>query len=329
MKRMFFFLSGWLAACGDSRAKVNVYVSLDDMFSRPIFDRFESKTGIRVRNVVDPEVSKTVGLYNKILLLRDRPEADIWWNNEMLHAILLQRKGLLEPFPLPADIPAEFRDPGGHWFGIAARARVILYNTKKVRPDEAPRSIYDFTKPAWKGRFAIAKPVAGSTLTHVACLYATLGPEEAEKLLRAWKENGAKVAQGNAMARDMVASGETDACLTDTDDANGAFLRGAPVEMVYPDRDGIGTLVFPNTIMLIRGGPNPEAAKRLIEFLSSPEVEAELARSPSAQLPVRKGVPPYSDRFDPAGIKAMRVDLNKAADMMDRALAFCEKVFVQ
>lgn len=317
------------AACNDSRPEVTVYVSLDEMFSRPVLDRFEAESGIRVLAKTDPEASKTVGLVNKLLAMKDRPEADVYWNNEPLRALVLKRAGLLEPISpeAAADIPARFRDPDGRWFGIAARARVILYHTELVKESEAPRSLWDFTRPEWKGRFAIADPLFGSTSTHVAALFATIGVERTRALLAGWKENGAVVVAGNAVARNMVMDGQIAACLTDTDDANEAIELGRPVRMVYPDQDGIGTLVFPNTILLIRGGPHPELGRKLVEFLATREVEAELARSKSAQIPVREGIPPHGPEFELSRIRAMEVDYEKAAGALEASGEFVEALF--
>ncbi|MBI4613514.1 MAG: extracellular solute-binding protein [Planctomycetes bacterium] len=329
MKRALVLFTILAAGCDTSQPEVTVYVSLDEMFSRPVLERFEAESGIRVLAKTDPEASKTVGLVNKLLAMKDRPEADVYWNNEPLRALVLKRAGLLEPIEPPdaADIPAIFRDPDGSWFGIAARARVILYNTELVAESEAPRSLWDFTRPEWKGRFAIADPLFGSTSTHVAALCATIGVEATEALLAAWKENGAVVVAGNSVARNMVMEGQIAACLTDTDDANEAIELGKPVRMVYPDQDGIGTLVFPNTILLIRGGPNPENGRKLVEFLAGREVESELARSRSAQMPVREGIPPHGPEFDLSRIRAMEVDYEKAAALLERSGAFVEGLF--
>ena len=53
------------------------------------------------------------------------------------------------------------------------------------------------------------------------------------------------------------------------DDANEALKAGAPVEVVYPDQDDLGTLVMPTSVVLIRGGPNPDEGRGLIDYLLS------------------------------------------------------------
>ncbi|MCI0479441.1 extracellular solute-binding protein, partial [Candidatus Uhrbacteria bacterium] len=313
--------------CGDGgqkgasrgAGKVVVFTSLDDMFSRPIVAEFEKKTGIQVDFVTDTEAVKTLGLVNRLISRKDNPEADVFWNNEVMNTIVLKNKGLLEKY-VPAnakDIPAEFKDPEGYWTGFAARARVILYNTKMVKPEDAPKSIRDLAKPVFKGKAAIAKPLFGTTCTHAAALFLTLGEDKAKDLFKSLKANEVNVVPGNAMARNKVVDGECAVCLTDTDDAYGAILKKAPVEMVYPDQDGEGTLVIPNAVMLIKGGPNPENAMKLIDFLVTREVEEMLAKSKAAQIPVRPDIPVSDERFRMDKIRATKVDWTKVASQVE------------
>jgi iron(III) transport system substrate-binding protein len=118
--------------------------------------------------------------------------------------------------------------------------------------------------------------------------------------------------------RDFVAKGEYAVGLTDTDDANGAIEDGFPVQWLFPDQgpDEIGTLVVPTTVALIRGGPNPEGGKALIDYLLSPEVEARLAGMRSIQIPLNPSVPVPQNVPDLAKIKTMDVTFERIAAML-------------
>ncbi|MBN1152231.1 MAG: ABC transporter substrate-binding protein, partial [Dehalococcoidia bacterium] len=135
---------GSVVACGPKCEEVVVYVSLDQPFSEPVLQAFERNTGISVKAVYDVEAAKTTGLVNRIVAEGSRPMADVFWNNEFAQTILLQARGLLEPYdsPAAADIPDRFRDPESHWSGFAARSRVIIVNTDLVAASEYPRSIF-------------------------------------------------------------------------------------------------------------------------------------------------------------------------------------------
>lgn len=312
-------------------SEVVIYTSLDRPHSQPILELFENQTGIKVRAVYDTEASKTVGLVNRLISEKSNPQADVFWNSEVLRTLVMKQKGLLMPYISPAarDIPEAFKDGDGYWTGFAARARVILINTDLVK--SRPTSIRDFTKIEWRGRIAIANPLFGTTSTAVAASWAEHGPEFTKSLLIDLKNNEVKVTSGNATARDMVAIGETAACVTDTDDAFGAIFNHRPVQMIIPDQkaDETGTLLIPNTVALIKNSPNPENAKKLIDFLVSSEVEELLAYSPSAQIPVRSAVPrpDYLQRF--SDLKIIPVSFDEALSALPDSSKFVKEQFLQ
>lgn len=311
--------------------EVIIYTSLDQIFSEPILSEFERQTGIKVKAVYDTEAAKTVGLVNRLISEKDNPNADVFWNNEITRTIMLKEKGILAPYNSPSagDIPEQFKDKDGYWAGFAARARVLIYNTKLLGETDAPQSIFDFTKPEWKGRFSMGNPLFGTTATHAAALFLSLGKEKAMEFFDSLKANGVVMVPGNAMSRDRVADGELPAGFTDTDDAWGAITAGKPVKMVYPDKDGIGTLIIPNTVCLIRNCLHPEEAMKLIDYLLSRQVEEKLAFSESMQIPVRKEVrrPAHVPSFD--SISIMEVDFEKAAQQLPDSSRYLQETFLK
>jgi iron(III) transport system substrate-binding protein len=310
-------------ACGGRPAEqqvpreqtVTVYVSTDRVFSEPVLQGFEQHSGIRVDAVYDTEETKSTGLANRLLAERERAQADVFWSNEPVRTLMLKERGVLAPYQSPSarDIPATFKDAEGYWTGFSARVRVIAYNTKLVPESEAPRSVLDLADPKWRSQVAIADPRFGSTSFHVAALYVTLGDEKADDFFRRLKANGVKIAPGNSVVRDMVVRGEVKVGLTDTDDVNVAVEGGAPIAMIMPDKEGMGVPMMPNLVSLIAGAPRPEQAKRMIDYLLSPEVEAMLAKSEAVQIPLRSSVegPANLPRLD--GFKPMTLDYGKAA----------------
>jgi len=167
------------------------------------------------------------------------------------------------------------------------------------------------------------------SVCHAAAIFCLLGDEKAKQFFADLKANHVIIAQGNSVVKEQVADGEIRAGLTDTDDVNMAILAGRPVGMVYPDQDGIGTLLIPNTVALIANCPNPESGRKLIDYLLSPETESRLAFSPSAQIPVRDNVrkPEAVPYFD--SVKAMDVDYDRIADRMEDTALYLQKVFLR
>jgi iron(III) transport system substrate-binding protein len=311
--------------------EVVVYTALDAEFSRPIFAGFTEETSIDVLPKFDTESTKTVGLAQAIIAERDRPRCDVFWNNEILNTLLLERADLLEVYRSPAanPFPDSAKPPSKKWHGFAARARILIVNTNLVADADRPTSIRDLADPKWRGRTGIAKPLFGTTATHAACLFAALGEDEAKRLFRAMKQNEIHIASGNKQVAVDVAAGRLAFGLTDTDDALSMQAEERPIAIIYPDQgnDEMGTLFIPNTVAIIKGGPNPKAARQLVDYLLSPAVEKQLAEGPSGQIPLNPAVEVTTKVKTPREVKAMEIDWDKAADEWSQAAKFIRDEF--
>jgi iron(III) transport system substrate-binding protein len=323
-------LLGILAGCGQSRDVV-VYSSQDREFAEPVLRAYEQKAGVKVDAKFDVESTKTVGLANTIIAEKARPRCDLFWNNEILNTLRLKEKGLLAPFePSHAgELPETFKAKDGTWYGFAARARILIVNNQLVPEADRPTGIKDLVDPKWKGKIGIAKPLFGTTATHAACLFVAWGDEKAEQFFRDLKANGVQVLSGNKQVATAVGSGQIAFGLTDTDDAMGELDAGSPVAIIYPDRnsDQLGTLFIPNTLALIKGAPNGDAARALADHLLSPEVEAALANGPSAQIPLLKTTEVSARVETPKTVHAMAIDFEAAVKVWDRTAKFLDSVF--
>ncbi len=313
--------------------EVVVYTALDRGFSEPILQQFEAETGIKVLPRYDTEATKTIGLVNAIRAEKGRPRCDVFWNNEIVNTIRLKREGLLAAYAPEAagSFPATFRDPDAYWTGFAARARVFLVNTDLVPEGEEPRHLTDMADPKWKGKVGIAKPLFGTTASHMACLYASWGAARTQEFLNQLKANEVSIEASNKQVALSVAAGRLAFCITDTDDAIIEVEAGRPVKIVYMDAepDELGTLFIPNTLALVADSPNPEAGKLLIEYLLSPPVEEALAKAASAQIPLNPMVETKTRVKTPKEVKAMEVDFNQAAAAFDDAAKYVEAFFLE
>ena len=281
-------------ACSrNSVQEVVVYTSVDDVFARPITERFTQDTGITVRLVPDTEETKSTGLLNRLIAEKERPQADVFWSGDPVRAAILKAKGVSTPYHSPQTdgLPPQFSDPEGHWTGFSARARVLIYSRNLVPEGQEPISVMDLLAPRFKGKACIANPLFGTTSMHAAALFAVLGEDNAKTFFDGLSANDGKMLSSNGEVRRRVAAGEFALGITDTDDVNVAQLEGKPVGMVYPDANGIGTLIIPNCAVLIASGPNPDAGRQFIDYLLRPETEKALAESEAAQIPLRPGVP--------------------------------------
>jgi iron(III) transport system substrate-binding protein len=305
--------------CTSSKREVVVYTSVDQPVAEPIFKSFESQASLAVRAVFDTEETKSTGVLNRLIAEAAHPQADVFWSGDPVRIMVLKRRGLVEPYASPnaAAIPPAFRAPDGAWTGLAARARVLLLNKTRVPPGEAPRSVRDLAAARWKGQTAIANPLFGTTTMHVAALFAAWGDEQARRFLDDLKANSARIASSNGEVKRLVTAGEAAFGLTDTDDADEARKDGAPVDVVYPDQDGIGTLLMPTALVLLRGGPHVDAGRKLIDLLLSPEVEKHLAQE-AAHIPLRPDVVAPAGVLRASDLRTMQVDYTHVAEEMER-----------
>jgi iron(III) transport system substrate-binding protein len=280
-----------VAGCKSDPAKdppvreVVLYCSADEEFARTVVDRFTQATGIRVRCRYDVEATKTLGLVQRLSSEAGHPQADVFWSSEIFETIRLAREGMLAPMKIEGR-PAQFSDPEGRWYGFGLRARVIAYNTRRVKPADAPKSIEDLLDPRWKDQIVLARLQFGTNRGHIAAMWVHYGPAGAERIFRGLAANRVRLVNGNSTAVRMVAEGQANLCVTDTDDIWVAQRNKWPVGLVYPRHRAAGTLVIPNTVAMVRGGPHPAEARALAEFLLGEEVEAILAASDSHNVPV-------------------------------------------
>lgn len=257
-----------LSGCGrDPAREVVAYIAQDQVFAEPLLAEFTRQTGIRVRTVFDSEAVKTVGLANRLLAERARPQADVFWGNEELRTRQLAARGL-------------WCETHG-WAAFGHRSRRVVVNTNHVALSgtvrggwlPAPASLLELTNAVWRGRVALAYPLFGTTATHFLALRQHWGVERWETWCRALAANQPLVVDGNSVVAQLVAKGEAWVGLTDSDDLRAVQREGAPVAAL-PWNDE--TLLIPNTVAVVRGAPHPEAAGELFAWLQRPEVATRL-----------------------------------------------------
>ena len=326
------------AGCGSAKSRVVLYCAQDQEFADQVLGEFTKRTGLKVDPKFDTEADKSVSLYVELINEKARPRCDVHWNNEILSTIRLQRQGLLEPYRSPSaePYPASAKAGDDTWHAFAARGRILIVNTSLVKETERPRGLFDLLDARWKGRMAMAKPQFGTTATQAACLFEVLGPEKAKKFYLGLRDNDVKIVPGNKQVAEGVGQGQFAVGMTDTDDAMEEVEAGRPVAIVFPDRDRpagdrMGTLFLPNTLAIIRGCPNPQGARKLVDYLLSPEVEAKLAETASHQIPlnpqVKARLPKEIQR--PEAVKPMDVNFEKAADLWDEVQSFLRNEFAR
>jgi len=303
-----------LFSCNKQSDEVVVYTTVDQVFSEPVLKKFEAETGIKVKAVYDTEETKSTGVLNRLIAEKNHPRADVFWSGDPVRTLVLKEKGITAPYlsPNAQGIPEEFIDPEHHWTGFSARARVLIYNKKRLPDSLVPHSIFQLTDSAFKGQVAVANPLFGTTTFHIAALFTVLGDEKAKKFMSQLKNNQVIIASGNGDVKKRVLQGEIACGLTDTDDAFEAMKESDDSAYLFLDQEGMGTLVMPNMLSMIKDAPNPGNATKLIDFLLRKDTEEMLAES-CAQMPLHKGVKTPRNIPSLDQIKPMKIDYQLTA----------------
>jgi iron(III) transport system substrate-binding protein len=279
----------------DAADEVNIYSFRQPQLIQPIIDRFQAETGITA-NVVYADK----GLVERLKAEGDNSSADVVLTadvgnlNDLVEAGVLQgvRSEVLE-----ANIPAQYRDPEGRWFGLTMRARVIYASRERTKPEQISR-YEDLADPRLKGRVCSRSGKHVYMVSFIASRIAEWGEEQTQRWLQAVRDNLARKPQGNDRAQaKAIAEGECDVAL------GNSYYYGAM--QASPEERGWAeaiTLVFPNqadrgTHVNISGGAVTRAAKhraeavRLLEFLSADEAQGFYAEQ-NFEYPVNPKVAP-------------------------------------
>ena len=209
-----------------------------------------------------------------------------------------ERDGLLQPTHSPvleANIPAELRDPGGRWFGLATRARTIMRSTARVGERDL-RAYEDLGDRRWRGRVCLRTSDSVYNSSFVADRIARHGRAATERMLRAWMANDPEILGSDVDVLEAIAAGRCDVGLTNSYYLGRKLAQdpGFAVAPVWADQQGAGTHVNVSGFGVTRHAKHPEAARKLVEYLSQPEVQARFAATnfefpanPRAALPER------------------------------------------
>jgi iron(III) transport system substrate-binding protein len=327
-----------IAGCSRDSERVVVYSAQDQEYAERIFEKLQPKLGFTVAPKFDTEANKSVSLVAELQAEATRPRADLHWNNEILGTIRLARAGVYEEYVSPEAKAYPDGSAPRKYHQFAERARVIIVNTTRLAEADYPKSILDLTNAKYRGQVAMAKPQFGTTATHAACLFEILGEAAAKEFFDKLQGNQVQIASGNKAVAVGVAKGDFALGLTDSDDAMIEILAGKPVAMILPDASvntnfhRLGTLYLPNTLAIIRNGPNPSGAKKLLNELLSRDVETLLAQGGGYQLPLRSDLKELRSStlktFTPAGTRA-KPDFEKAADLWDLSQAYLRDKFAR
>jgi iron(III) transport system substrate-binding protein len=278
-----------------SASELNLYTTREAGLIQPLLDKFTEKTGVQVNTVFLKD-----GLAERVLAEGANSPADLLMTVDVGNLVDLVEQGVTQPTAseaLTASIPAQLRDPDGHWYALSLRARALY--ASKERTDLTSFTYEQLADPAWKGKVCIRSGQHPYNTALIAAMIAKHGEAKTEAWLVGVKENLARKAGGGDrdVARDILG----DIC--DVGLANSYYVglmrsgKGgaeqeqwvAAIRPILPTFAGGGTHVNISGAAVAKHAPNKDNAVKLLEYLVSDEAQALYAEA-NYEYPVKPGV---------------------------------------
>ncbi len=303
-----------LALTLSARAEdLTLYTALDTMEAQIYLDAFQADSGLSVR-----WVRLSAGeVLTRVRAERGRPQASVWFGGPSLDFMSAAREGLLAPYtPTTYDrFPADAKDPEGRWHGFYLGLIGFASNPNVLgrRGAAPPTSWAALLDPKMKGEVTLAYAyTSGTAYTVIASLVQLFGEARALAYLRALDGQVHHYNRSGSACVTQVGLGEAGTCVAFSHDVlSKGVKKGYPVVLTFPS-EGTGYEV--GALALLRGGPQPEAARRFIDWALSARAQALLSKW--NRLPIRDdvevaaGIPKASDvkriPFDPVRAAADR-----------------------
>lgn len=317
---------GSLSSAVQAADEVVVYSSRIDELIKPVFDAYTKETGVAVKFITDKEAP----LMARIKAEGENTPADLLLTVDGGNLWQAEQMGILQPMTSPVieeNIPPQYRSSNAAWTGLSLRARTIVYSTERVQPDEL--STYEaLADEKWEGRLCLrtSKKVYNQSLT--ATLIETHGAEQTEQILQSWVNNLAT----DVFADDNSVIQAVDAGLCDVGVVNSYYYGrlhtqnpGLKAKLFWPNQQDRGVHVNLSGIGLTKHAPHPEAAKKLVEWMTGSEAQSIFADS-NMEFPANPKVKPSAEVAAWGEFKADTIPVEVAGERQAQAIKMMDRV---
>jgi iron(III) transport system substrate-binding protein len=289
----------------------------------PVFEAFTKQTGITMQSF-DGSPSE---LFERLQAEGDKTPADVLiavnagdlWN--------AAQAGLLAKIDAPelqANIPAHLRDAENRWFALTVRARTIMYNTSKVKPEEL--STYEaLGDPKWKNRLCLRSSNHVYNQSLLATMIKRFGEAKVEAIVRGLVANNPTLINSDTRILESIAAGECDVGITNSYYLGRLLAKDPtfPVAPFWANQQTTGTHVNISGAGVTAHAKHRANAIKFIEFLARPEAQQQLADK-NLEYPANPQTPVHSilakwgpfkqDDIDVAAASALQAAAVKLAD---------------
>ncbi len=201
----------------------------------------------------------------------------------------LDQEGILASYDIPMkdQIPDTLRDANGKWTSLYINANVASWNTKLVKPEDAPKKYQDFLDPKWKGKISLDI----SDYSWAYYILKTMGQEQGMDFLTKLAAQKPQMIQGRSNQNNMLEAGEVSASVALFDFQQiGEQKKGAPIGLAYIEPVRLEN----EPIMLAKNAQHPYAALLFLDWALGNEGQSFIVKLTN-RISVRKDVPPQNE----------------------------------
>lgn len=313
MRRLLLTLLLSVSSTAMAAETLTVYSGRNEKLVGPLLKKFTEKTGIEVK----VRYGETPQLAATLLEEGDKTPADVFFAQDAGALGALSNAGRLQALPKATldKVDARFRSPTGQWVGVSGRARVVAYNTQKVKAADLPDSILGYTDAKWKGRLGWA-PTNASFQAFVTALRLLKGEDAAKQWLQGIQANGARVYKNNAAIIEALGRGEIDAGFVNHYYLYAAKKNNAqlPVANDFSAPGDPGALVNVAGVAILKGSKKVDAARKFSAWLLENDAQAYFSQE-THEYPLVAGVKTAQDLPALSKVGSPDLDLSKLDDL--------------
>ncbi|KPP85682.1 MAG: iron(III) transport system substrate-binding protein [Rhodobacteraceae bacterium HLUCCO07] len=309
--------------------EVNIYSYRQPELIQPLTDAFTEETGIKV-NVAYLDK----GMVERLEAEGDRTPADLVFTVDISRLAAVVNAGLTQPVAsdtLTENVPEQYRDPDGHWWGLTTRARIVYASKDRVEEGEVT-TYEDLADPKWKDRICTRSGTHPYNVALVSAMLHHHGEEKTREWIEGVKANLARKPQGNDRAQvKAIWAGECDISLGNTyymgkmleNEDQQAWAES--VDIVFPEIGGKGAHVNISGVAMTKAAPNRDNALAMMEFLTSPTAQKIYAEA-NYEYPIAPGTEPADLVASWGSFTPDDVNLMDLAKLRPDALKLIEQV---
>jgi iron(III) transport system substrate-binding protein len=250
--------------------QLNAYSIWPENWARPMLQEFEQATGIKV-NFVRFSSGEALA---RVIAEKNNPKVDVLFGGPVETFAAGIKEGIFEPYKPPSfnALPARFKQAEGYWVAIADDPLVFMTNAKFLKEGnlKPPASWEDLLNPAYKGMLQMADArTSGTAVTRIFSIIEVNGRNEdkAFDYMKKLRKNVQVYTKSGGGGTLPVGLGQAGGGIFFIVDALDTKAKGYDVVISFP-REGIGTSA--EAIALLKGAKNPDAARKLIDWATSP-----------------------------------------------------------